>query len=94
MPELLDEERAWFVNKEKIYELLIDYKYVDFNAARNNDKIAKSRKEEIGFDKYKNSLLDRLTLLSVTSLCNDNDDRCDDESIATLNITSKQEETN
>ena len=41
MPELLEEERAWFVNKEKIYELLIDYKYVDFNAARNNDKIAK-----------------------------------------------------
>lgn len=74
MPELLEEERAWFVNKEKIYELLIDYKYVDFNAARNNDKIAKSRKEEIGFDKYKNSLLDRLTLLSVTSLCNDNDE--------------------
>ena len=74
MPELLEKERAWFVNKEKIYELLIDYKYVDFNAARNNDKIAKSRKEEIGFDKYKNSLLDRLTLLSVTSLCNDNDE--------------------
>ena len=41
MPELLEEERAWFVNKEKIYELLIDYKYVDFNAARNNDKITK-----------------------------------------------------
>ena len=37
-------------------------------------RLRKSRKEEIGFDKYKNSLLDRLTLLSVTSLCNDNDE--------------------
>ena len=74
MPELLAEEMEWFVNKKKNYELLIDYKYVDFNAARNNEEAARLRKEEIGFKNYKNSLLDRLTILSVTSLCNDNNE--------------------
>lgn len=74
MPELLAEEREWFVNKKKNYELLIDYKYVDFNAARNNEEAARLRKEEIGFENYKNSLLDRLTILSATSLCNDNNE--------------------
>tara|TARA_B100000902_G_scaffold117205_1_gene117912 strand:+ start:1333 stop:4056 length:2724 start_codon:yes stop_codon:yes gene_type:complete len=74
MPELLAEEMEWFVNKKKNYELLIDYKYVDFNAARNNEEAARLRKEEIGFENYKNSLLDRLTILSATSLCNDNNE--------------------
>ena len=52
----------WFINKEKNYELLIHY-----------DEDAISMKEEEDFNECKDRLLNKLKILSLTTLCTDTD---------------------